>query len=237
MALFERTLADGDALPAAVAASVADDLRAAIAQRSQASLVVSGGRSPVPFFAALRRADVDWSRVWITLADERWVPPSAADSNERLLREHLLIDGAAAARFIGLKSAFDTPETGLAATRAALAAIPRPFDVVVLGMGEDGHTASLFPGAAGLAQALDVANADVVAAITPLTAPHPRITLTLAALLDARRIVLPLSGAAKLAVYRAAVAADGDPLLRPIAAVLQQRRVPVEVWIVDPAVV
>jgi len=76
-----------------------------------------------------------------------------------------------------------------------------------------------------------------VAAITPLTAPHPRITLTLAALLDARRLVLPLSGAAKLAVYRAAVATDGDPLLRPIAAVLQQRRVPVEVWIVDPAVV
>lgn len=218
------------AATAALADAITDRLRTALTARGAASLVVSGGKSPVPLFARLRTIPLDWSRVWITLADERWVTPTSPDSNERLLREHLLRDAAADTRFVPLKSAFDTAAAGLSAAAAALAAMPRPFDVVVLGMGEDGHTASLFPGAEGLAAALALDGTARLAAITPPAAAHPRITLTLAALLDARCLMLALSGAAKRAVYEQARAAP-DALRWPVSAVLAQTRVPVEVWL------
>ncbi len=228
--LIEHRCTDAEAATAALADAIIDRLRTALTERGVASLVVSGGKSPVPLFARLRAADLDWSRVWITLADERWVDPSSPDSNERLLREHLLVDRAAAARFVALKSAFATVADGLAASAAALATIPRPFDVVVLGMGEDGHTASLFPGAAGLAAALALDNSASLAAITPPAAPHPRISLTLSALLDARCLMLPLAGATKLAIYQQARETP-DAMRWPVSAVLTQQRVSVEVWL------
>lgn len=228
--LTEHHFTSAEAATEALAKAIIARLSTAIAERAEASLIVSGGKSPVPLFALLRVAALDWSKVWISLADERWVAPTSPDSNERLLREHLLVDGAAAARFVPLKAAFDTVADGLAASGAALAAIPRPFDVVVLGMGEDGHTASLFPGADGLAAALALDNPAPLAAITPLTAPHPRITLTLAALLDSRCVMLPLTGAIKLAVYQQAHETP-DARRWPISAVLTQVLTPVEVWI------
>jgi 6-phosphogluconolactonase len=233
-AVQERHFSSTEDSAQALAMAIADLLRAGIAARGAASLVVSGGKSPVPFFAALRQQTLDWCKVWITLADERWVDPSAADSNERLLREHLLRDAAAAAQFVGLKSAFDTASAGIQASTDALAAIPRPFDAVVLGLGEDGHTASLFPGAIGLEAALDASVAPALVAITPGAAPHARISMNLALLLEARHIFLPLSGAAKLAVYRAALTAP-EPLRWPISAVLRQWQTPVEVFIAGSA--
>ncbi|MBA4286172.1 MAG: 6-phosphogluconolactonase [Xanthomonadaceae bacterium] len=230
--LTEHRFTSNEAATAALAEAILGRLSAAIAERGVASLIVSGGKSPVPLFARLRVAALDWSKVWITLADERWVEPTSPDSNERLLLEHLLRDAAAAARFVPLKSASGQVADGLVASSAALAAIPRPFDVVVLGMGEDGHTASLFPGTEGLAAALAPDNPAALAAITPLTAPHPRITLTLAALLDARCVMLPLAGATKLAVYRRA-RVEPDPLAWPISAVLTQTRTAVEIWLAD----
>lgn len=230
MAVIEHRHADALASAKALADTVAGQLRAAIAERGLASLVVSGGRSPIPFFAALRVLPLAWSQVWITLADERWVEPASADSNERLLREQLLQDAAAAARLVPLKSAFPTVEAGLAASTSALAAIPRPYDVVVLGMGEDGHTASLFPGSTGLPAATAIDDPTLLAAITPLTAPHPRITMRLPTLLMARALHLPLSGPAKLAVYRQALAVN-DPMELPIACLLRQDQVTVEVWL------
>lgn len=228
--LTEHHFTSAEAATEALADAIIARLRTAIAERGAASLIVSGGKSPVPLFARLRVADLDWSKVWITLADERWVAPTSPDSNERLLREHLLVDAAAAARFVPLKSAFDRVADGLAASALALAAVPRPFDVVVLGMGEDGHTASLFPGAEGLAAALALDNPAPLAAITPLTAAHARITLTLAALLDSRCVMLPLSGAAKNAVYLQ-LRAMPDALRWPVSAVLTQQQTPVEVWL------
>ena len=228
--LTEHRFTSSEAATEALAEAILVRLRGAIAERGTASLIVSGGKSPVPLFARLRVADLDWSKVWISLADERWVEPTSPDANERLLREHLLRDAAAAARFVPLKSAFDCVADGLAASATAVAAIPRPFDVVVLGMGEDGHTASLFPGADGLDAALALDNPALLAAIVPLTAPHPRITLTLAALLDARCLMLPLSGAAKLDVYRQARETP-DARRWPISAVLGQQQTPVEVWL------
>lgn len=208
-------------------------LHQAIAERGHAVLAVSGGRSPVPLFQALRAQPLDWSRVSITLVDERCVPPDHPDSNTALVREHLLQQGAAAASFVPW---FDTlPDTlddaalqALAeAANHRLARQPWPWDLAILGMGEDGHTASLFPHAGGLRQALHASGP--VAWTRPLNAPHARLTLTLPALLATRELVLPLIGPAKLRVYQQARLSEDDTL--PISLVLHQHQTPVQVWL------
>ncbi|WP_077999132.1 6-phosphogluconolactonase [Edwardsiella tarda] len=217
------------ALNEQLADDIAARLRQGIAARGQASLVVSGGRTPLGLFARLSQQALDWSRVTITLADERWVAPQDEASNERLVREHLLQGAASAARFIGLKNDAATPFVGAVASEAALAAIPRPFDVVILGMGDDGHTASLFPGAENLFPALAMDSGRVCMGMTPLTAPLDRITLTLPALLDSRQIYLHLVGDTKRQVYLQAVGGV-EVNEMPIRAVLQQSRTPVDVY-------
>ncbi|HMN93951.1 MAG TPA: 6-phosphogluconolactonase [Hydrogenophaga sp.] len=221
------------ATPAAVAAHIAEALRAGIAARGRASLAVSGGKSPVPLFEALRDQDLDWSRVGIVLVDERVVPPGHEASNGTLVARHLLQGSAAAARFlpyVGEVPAQFNAEVLDALVQDATARIetlPWPLDVAVLGMGEDGHTASLFAGAAGFARA--IATDDRLAWVVPDSAPHARISLSLDALLQARELVLSIAGETKRAVYRRA-AEKADPAL-PVSLVLNQTRTPVSVWI------
>ena len=230
MAVQERPFSSSSDAAQALADTIAQALTAALDMRGHASLVVSGGRSPIDFFHRLRGAALDWSRVWITLADERWLPDSDPASNAGLLRQHLLQGTASAAHFVPLWNNAATPAAAITERTAALASLPRPFDAMVLGMGEDGHTASLFPGAAGLAGALDPASTARLAAIDPPAAPHRRLSLTLSALLASRHIHLPLAGTAKRAVYTRALA-DCDPLRLPVAAVLCQSAVPVTVYL------
>ena len=116
---------------------------------------MSGGHSPDGLFKQLRTQLLDWSRVSIALVDERWVEPTDPGSNERMVREALLRDRAAAARFFGLKNRRRHQSLGATAAWNASAHIPRPVDVTVLGMGDDGHTASLFPASPNLRSALD----------------------------------------------------------------------------------
>lgn len=224
-----QSYADKTVLAEHLAQDVAAMLRAGISERGQASLVVSGGSTPKPFFEALKRQKLDWEKITITLADERWVDADHADSNERLVREHLLTGGA---RFISLKNNAPTPQEGAAqAGQDLAAAFTLPFDVVILGMGDDGHTASFFPHAAELDGALEPANADTLCAgLTPPDyAPHPRITLTLPALLKARRIILHITGGGKQQVYTKAC--DAGPVEdMPVRAVLRQELTPVEVY-------
>lgn len=223
----EHRFPDRGALALELAQRVARDLRARIADAGSASLVVSGGSTPRPFFDQLCRQTLPWDRVRITLADERWLPADHPDSNERLVREALLRDHAHEATLIGLKTPHATPEEGREACEQALSAIPRPFDVVVLGMGGDGHTASLFPDAAELAAGLDPASERACLAVHPPAAPHPRMSLTLPALLDARRLVLHITGDGKWQVYQQALApGPADEL--PVRAVLRSGQV--EVW-------
>ena len=144
--------ADGDSLSRALSRRLAANLQAAIAARGLASLVVSGGKSPIKLFELLRAESLDWSKVCVALADERWVDPTDPDSNEKLVRDVLLKQAAAAARFIGLKNGAPTPDLGAVSAWETFARVPRPFDAVVLGMGDDGHTASLFPHSPNLAQ-------------------------------------------------------------------------------------
>jgi 6-phosphogluconolactonase len=223
-----KRFADMDALAREFARDIAAMLERAIAVRGLASLVVSGGRSPVKLFEQLRGQALDWSRVCVALADERWVEANDPASNERLVRDVLLRDKAAAARFQGLKNAAPSPDIGAVAAWETFARVPRPFDMTLLGMGDDGHTASLFPGSPNLRSALNpAASAGCVGMWAP-TSPHPRLSLNLSALLDSRRIAILISGEEKWRTY-AAAAQSGAIEDMPVRAVLNQRRTPVEI--------
>ena len=227
--VHEHRFPDREALAAALAGEIKVDLEEAIAARGAASLVVSGGKTPARLFAQLRDEKIDWTRTWVTLADERWVETTSEDSNERFVRENLLVGPAGAAHFVGLKNPAPTPEAGADWATRALTRVPHPFDVVLLGMGGDGHTASLFPGSMALARALDPAAPPTCIAVNALVAPHARVSLNLAALLDSRRVVLHIEGDAKWAVYQRA-RAPGTPAELPVRSSLQQKEVPVDVY-------
>ena len=212
--------ADGDALAIALAGAVAADLRAAIAARGQALLAVSGGSTPRRFLAALGREALDWSRVGVSLVDDRWVAPDEARSNARLLADTLFAGEAGAARWLPLHRPTATPEEALDAVEAALRAEPLPFDALVLGMGNDGHTASLFPDSDHLAEALDPASQRLLFTMRAPNAPEPRITLGLAAILAARARYLHIEGEAKRAVYQDALQ-PGPVEAMPVRAVLR----------------
>lgn len=227
--VHEHRFPDATALAHALAGEIKVDLEEAIGVRGAASLVVSGGTTPQRLFGVLSAETVAWEKTWVTLADERWVDTTDKASNERLVREHLLVNDAANAHFVGLKNPAPTPEAGADWARRALTRVPRPYDVVMLGMGLDGHTASLFPGSLALARALDPAAPAGCVAVNSLTAPHARVSLNLAALLDARRVVLHIEGEAKWQVYQRARVA-GSLAEMPVRAVLQQKEVPVDVY-------
>jgi 6-phosphogluconolactonase len=221
--------ADAEALASALAAVIAARLTRATASRRRASLVVSGGHSPIRLFGELRKQELDWDRVVIALADERWVDPADPGSNERLVREGLLREKAAAARLIGLKNSATSPLLGADAAWKGLAEVPRPFDVTVLGMGSDGHTASLFPGSPGLRSALDPSAPAACVAMWSPTAPHARLSLNLSALLDSRHVSVLILGEQKLRTYGKACSGSSVEEM-PIRGILHQPRVPVDVF-------
>jgi 6-phosphogluconolactonase len=220
--------ADVESLSRALAAQIAASLTAAVGARGLASLLVSGGRSPVRLFEILRTLPLAWDHVCVALADERWVAAEDPASNERLVRDVLLKDRAAPARFLGLKNGAPTPDLGAVSAWETFARVPRPFDSVILGMGDDGHTASLFPGSPNLPGALNASAAAGCVGMWSPTEPHARLSLNLTALLDSRRIVVLITGESKRRAYEAACAA-GPVQDMPVRAVLRQSRTPVEV--------
>ena len=221
---FENTSALDIALAEQTTAMLAADINAS----GSASLVVSGGRTPMGFFHLLSQQDLDWSAVTITLADERWVDNQHQDSNEKLVRENLLINNAVQANFVAAKNAATDAVDGEADLEQSLATIGR-FTVVILGMGDDGHTASLFPDAETLALGLDMHSGRTAIAVTPPVAPHQRISMTLPRLLDAQQVVIHISGAGKQAVLQAAH--EGDDIAElPIRAILNQQIAPLKIY-------
>lgn len=225
----EHRFPDAAGLIGALAGQLRVDLQEAIDARGTASLAVSGGRTPAALFKQLAGERLQWNKLWVTLVDERWVDVNDAASNERMVRNSLLQSHAAAAHFVGLKNAAATPAEGCEWSWRSLTKLPRPFDVVLLGMGDDGHTASLFPGAPQLSPALSALTpANCVAMQAPVE-PQQRLSLNLSALLDSRRIVVLIQGETKWAVYQRA-RAIGPAEEMPIRAVLQQQSVPVDVF-------
>ncbi|NQV48834.1 MAG: 6-phosphogluconolactonase [Rhodospirillaceae bacterium] len=206
---------------------VAGCLAEAIDKRGQASLAVSGGRTPEHLFPALAYKELAWQNVSITLADERWVDPEHPDSNERLARRLLMQGPASQARFVGLKTDHQNPRDAQADVEAALASLNWPLDAIFLGMGEDGHIASLFPDADNWLDAPGRA-----LAVAGCEKRQPRMSLTPAALLNSRHIFVVVNGPEKRATYEAAMK-PGPIGQYPIRLVLHQQQVPVTIYAVD----
>ncbi len=215
-----RDFADDEDLAPAFAEWTADKLRAAIAERGAATLVVSGGKTPARYFEALSGMQLDWTRVAITLADERRVANDSPRSNARLVREALLRNHAMVASFTPLADVRLSESQELVAASARVANLPLPADLVVLGMGDNGHTASWFPGAPGLAEAMDPGARLLVVPIEAPDAPEPRLTLTGRVILRARAIALLIEGQDKLNTLAEAFE-DGPAEAMPIRAVLR----------------
>ena len=220
---------DRQALVRELADDVTSLLTKCIEQNGSASLAVSGGSTPVDLFERLSGMDIPWQDVVIFLVDERWVEPDDNDSNERLVRTHLLKDRAASARFFGMKNRAATAGEGEKKCEEELKKVPLPFDVLILGMGGDGHTASLFPGAIKLPAATDMNSGRTCMALAPVTAPHERMSLTLPVILSARNIFLHIVGPEKRKVLEKAMA-DGPPEEMPIRFVLRYEKNPVAVY-------
>lgn len=199
-----------------LAADVAACLSNAITDRGKALLAVSGGTTPTLFFNFLARVKIDWSRVTITLVDERCVPESDERSNARLVRQNLLEAEAAAATFVPLFGKGHADRLG-------------PFDVVTLGMGLDGHTASFFPRGDNLAAALELEGTKRIVTMSAPSVPEKRMTFTLPALLDSGFIALHIEGPEKQKVL-AAAEGPGPVKDMPIRAVLRAREPVVLYW-------
>lgn len=196
--------------------AIAGALRDAVLETGRATFVATGGRTPGPVYDLLARADLPWDKVDVTLTDERWVDPHSPESNERLVRERLFVERAAAAAFTPLKSAHDTPQAGAVEAEGRLDRI-LPADAVLLGMGEDGHVASLFPGGPAEGEGL------AVGAPARDPAPvQPRLSLTTRALLARQLIVVLVGGQAKRRVLE-----DGQGL--PVHTLLERATSPVRV--------
>src|SRR3990167_180053 len=217
---------DADHVARELAAQIAQILRAALDERVQATLAVSGGETPKAMFRYLSQQELDWSRVTICLVDERWVPSDSSYSNENLVREHLLINAAREALLVSVWQPGLTLEQGVARYAHLLAQLAAPIDALVLGMGADGHTASLFPGMPGLTQALSADSPLCVAGSAPATPVSERISMAGRTLLHARHCFLHLLGDDKNAALSAALH-QSDPLRHPITWVFQQRPVTV----------
>lgn len=224
-----RSFGTRDDLAVALAGAVAEHLNDGIESRGQAVLAVSGGSTPARFFQVLgRRKDIDWASVTVTLVDERWVPETSKRSNAALVNEKLLQGPAASAHFVPLYQGGETPDAaGIARAGMAIDALPRPFDAVILGMGNDGHTASFFPGGDNLAAAL-TGEGPVIAIRAP-GAGEPRVTLVLRRLLDASGLYLHIEGEEKLATLELA-AADGPVEDMPVRSILRQSQTPLTIF-------
>jgi 6-phosphogluconolactonase len=200
---------DRDALAQGLTRRIADELSDAVERDGRALFGVSGGSTPVPVYRALSQTDLPWSKIDVLLVDERLVAPDHRDSNEAMVRRELLQNKAAGAGFIGLWSdAVDADHAAYVADRK-LEGIGRMLDVALLGMGDDGHYASIFPAGRGVSAAAENTGPHHVIATfpdpLPPGAPHSRLTLSLYYLLRARQLLLAFTGDAKRAVYERAL--------------------------------
>lgn len=200
---------DNAALISAATDHISAILAEALDQRGRASAMLSGGSSPRPIYERLAQQPLAWNGVGLSLVDERWVPSGSAGSNADFLKDCFMDTPAERAHFLPLYNGHETARLGLEAASQALGLLAQPFDLCVLGMGLDGHTASWFPRSKGLAAALDPKNENQLAAIDAtgceVAGAHTdRITLTYSAIAAARQSVLLLPSAEKLSVFKAA---------------------------------
>lgn len=218
----------------ALAASCTSQLLDGLNENKRATFMVSGGSSPSPLYQRLSGVDLDWANVDVALVDERWVNADHAGSNEALVKKTLLQNFAQAANFTPMKNEQLSPTQGLSECEQGYQRLQAPFDVVILGMGPDGHTASLFPESEGLERALGLEEENICAAITAHKSAVTgelveRMTLSLYGLCQSKALCLLLLGEDKLQVYRRTLA-NPNAYLTPVSAILMQTAVPVSVY-------
>lgn len=204
-----------------LAQNIAFVLKESIRDEGNAVIAVSGGSTPKPLFEKLSNIKLDWSKVTVTLVDERWVDNTHNDSNEKLIREHLLQNYAQNAKFIPLKNEASTPFKGIEDCKNKFCDIKDSFDVIVLGMGADGHTASFFPKDDNLSNALTTKQC--CAATIPADAPHQRITLSLSKILKAKHLFLHIEGEIKKDVFNKALKEEKVEDM-PVRAILNNKK-------------
>ena len=215
-------------LDEALADKVAVLLTAALESKGKASIAVSGGSTPKGFFQALSKKKLAWQAITITLADERWVDIDSSDSNTKLVHEYLMQNEAVKAKFFYLKQGEILSDETLADLNLAANQQLLPLDVLILGMGEDGHTASLFPCSDEITQCL-AKDSQALLKVTPKTAPHQRISFSFAALAQSKNTFLHLSGISKKQVLAKAIAGQVCKEM-PISAFLQAPNINTQVY-------
>ncbi|MGJ8527521.1 6-phosphogluconolactonase [Maritalea sp.] len=221
--------ANKDILAAALANDVAAALSSAIAKNGKASLLVSGGSTPKLLFQHLGRTELDWSKVFVSLVDERWVSPTSDRSNAKLVEQNLLQGAGKTAHFEPLFVEGKSADDGIPELSAKFADMAQPISVVILGMGTDGHTASFFPGGDNLDAAIDMNSSAMFCSMRAAGAGEERITFTLPALLNTDFLALHIEGDAKADVFENALG-DGAVDDMPVRAVLRQNQTPLNVY-------
>ena len=220
---------DGAALAEGLADKVSATLSDAIVARGRATIAVSGGSTPKAFFKALSGRDIDWGKVTVTLVDERFVPADNPRSNHLLVADNLLQGKAKAADFLPLYRDAGSAEEAAKIASTDAASLGHPFDVAILGMGTDGHTASFFPRGSRLAEAISAETPRGVITMEAEGAGETRLTFTFASLQDARLLVLHIEGQGKKDVL-AAAEADGPEEDMPIRAILRRAATPLDIY-------
>jgi len=214
-----------EAASAAIAARIAGLVSAQLGRDAAAHFVVGGGTTPERSFDLLSEYELDWDKVQVALSDERWVPNDHDDSNERLVRESMLKNAASAGHILPIF------KTGLSADERSEELQSRKpengFACAMVGMGIDGHFASLFPDADCLSEGLQLNNSRFYMPVRTNASPHPRISMTLSALLASDEVLLFFFGEEKLAVYDNAHTVDKT---YPITALVEQDKTPVSLY-------
>ena len=188
----------GESLAVDLSQNINEILKESIKKRGRASMAVSGGNTPKLLFEELSLLNLDWSKVDLTLVDDRWVDSNNEDSNELLVNTHFIKNKAEKVNFVPLKNDAKTAKDGIPLSEEALKSFTMPFDIVILGMGADGHTASLFPCSDELSKGMDLKTKSLLVATKPKTAPYERISLTAKSIIDAKKVFLHLNGSSKL---------------------------------------
>jgi len=219
MAVIEHLYDDSQSLVEAFSNKIVNILQASIDAKGSASFAVSGGSTPKPLFHALSKCDLAWDKVTITLVDDRWVSPEHDSSNEKLVRENLLINAAADATFVPLTSAHEDATDAVTEIDTRIQKIGLPIDVLILGMGGDSHTASLFPCCEQIEDGLDLQRDLSVLATQPTTAPFQRMSLSLASIVSSPNVFLHIQGQSKRDVLNSALAPQTVASEKPIRAV------------------
>ncbi len=223
-----------DELFEAVAKRCEVQLNKSIQENGQASFIIPGGTTPAPAFKKLANGNLDWKNITVAQSDERWVEADHPQSNQGLTAKTLLIDNAKSAGYVAMKNSATSTEKGLVECNNSYKTLASPFSVTMLGMGLDGHIASLFPGSKEINHGLDLSNPDLCIAIDAngcdVAGDYPnRMSLTMSAIIKSELIILLVTGQEKLEVIQNAQTKN-QPLIQPVAAILNQTTVPVEIF-------